>query len=120
MRQLASYLVTPIFIVDVRGDLVYYNEPAELLLGRRYDETGELPLAEWSTVFSPYDDDGSPLPPEALPLVIALNHRRPAQRSIRIRGLDGIERRISVTAFPLSGELDRDLGAVAIFWEEPQ
>ena len=43
MRQLASYLAVPIFLVDPEGNLLYYNEPAERLLGRRYDETGEMP-----------------------------------------------------------------------------
>ena len=69
MRQLASYLAVPIFLVDPEGNLLYYNEPAERLLGRRYDETGEMPLAEWSTVFTPTAEDGSPLRPEELPLV---------------------------------------------------
>ena len=50
MRQLASYLAVPIFLVDPDGNLLYYNEPAERLLGRRYDETGEMPVAEWSRV----------------------------------------------------------------------
>jgi PAS domain-containing protein len=34
MTQVASYLATPIFVVDPNGDLVYFNEPAEQLLGR--------------------------------------------------------------------------------------
>jgi PAS domain-containing protein len=36
MRQLASYLAMPIFIVDPVGNLVFYNEPAESILGRRF------------------------------------------------------------------------------------
>jgi len=58
-RQLASYLATPIFIVDPTGTLLYYNEPAELVLGRRFEETGEMPIEEWSTIFVPVDDDGA-------------------------------------------------------------
>ena len=50
MQQLASYLAMPIFLVDPEGNLLYDNEPAERLLGRRYNETGEMPAAEWSTV----------------------------------------------------------------------
>ena len=78
MRQLASYLAVPIFLVDPEGNLLYYNEPAERLLGRRYDETGEMPLATWSTAFTPTAEDGSPLAPEDLPLAIALQKRRAA------------------------------------------
>ena len=70
MRQLASYLAMPIFLVDPTGNLLFYNEPAEALLGRRYDETGEMPLEEWSAIFVPVDESGAPLPPEALPLAV--------------------------------------------------
>ena len=116
-RQLASYLAMPIFVVDTSGNLVFYNEPAEAVLGRRYEESGEMPLEEWSTVFSQTADDGSPIPRDSLPLVIALKKRRAAHRSLRIRGLDGVRRRIEVTAFPLEGQGGRQLGAVAILWE---
>jgi PAS domain-containing protein len=118
MRQLASYLAMPIFLVDTAGSLLFYNEPAEALLGRRYDETGEMPLQEWSTTFTPADEDGTPLPPETLPLVIALQKRQAAHRAFWIRGLDGILRKIQATAFPLEGQGGHHLGAVAIFWEE--
>jgi PAS domain-containing protein len=118
MRQLASYLAMPIFLVDDAGNLVYYNEPAERLLGRRYEESGEMPYAEWSTIFAPTALDGSPLAPESLPLAIALQKRRAAHRAIRFRGLDGVSRRVGLTAFPLEGQGGRHLGAVAIFWEE--
>lgn len=118
MRQLASYLAVPIFLVDPEGNLLYYNEPAERLLGRRYDETGEMLVAEWSTVFTPTRPDGSPLPAEEIPLAAALEKWHPAHRTLVIRGLDGVARRIAVTAFPLEGQGGRRLGAVAIFWEE--
>jgi PAS domain-containing protein len=118
MKQLASYLATPIFVVDPAGNLLYFNEPAENILGRRYDEFGELPLDEWSTIFTPTDERGDALPPEQLPLVSALQQRRPAHGPMWIRGLDGARRHISVTAFPLIGQDDRNLGAVSIFWED--
>jgi len=118
MRQLASYLAMPILLVDTAGSLLFYNEPAEALLGRRYDETGEMPLGEWSTAFTATDEHGSPLPPEALPLVIALQKHQAAHRAFWIRGLDGRSRKIQATAFPLEGHGGRHLGAVAIFWEE--
>ena len=118
MRQLASYLAVPIFLVDPEGNLLYYNEPAERLLGRRYDETGELPVTEWSTVFTPTTPDGRRLPPEEVPLAVALQKWHPAHRRLVIRGLDGVARRIAVTALPLEGQGGRRLGAVAIFWEE--
>ena len=118
LKQWASYLATPVFMVDQTGTLLYYNEPAEVLLGTRYDETGEMPLEEWGTVFAPVDRDGAPLLPEKLPLAIAVQHRRPAYGQISITGRDGVRRDLSVTAFPLVGQNDRHPGSVAIFWEE--
>lgn len=116
-RHLASYLAMPIFLVDPSGTLVFYNEPAELILGKRFDETGAMPAGEWATVFAPTDATGAPVPAHALPLMIALTERRPVHRQFWIRGLDGVPRLIEVTAFPLLGIARRDLGAVAIFWE---
>ena len=118
MKQVASYLAMAIFLVDPDGNLIFYNEPAEGLLGCRYDETGELPLEEWGTIFTPVDADGVAIPPEDLPLAIAVQQRRPAHGRFAIRGLDGIAHDISVTAFPLVGQHDRPLGSLAVFWEE--
>ena len=116
-RQLASYLAMPIFIVDPEGALVFYNEPAELLLGCRFEETGELAQEQWSRVFTPLDDQGEPIAPDGLPLVVATQQRCPAHKTFWIRGFDQVLRHIHVTAFPLVGQADRFVGAVAIFWE---
>jgi hypothetical protein len=117
-KQLASYLSMPIFLVDLAGNLLFYNEPAEQLLGSRYDETGEMPFEEWGTIFAPVDDEGVPIPPEGLPLAVAVQQGRPAHGTFTIKGLDGVPRNIAATAFPLVGQHDRALGAVAIFWEQ--
>jgi len=116
-RQLSSHLTMPVFIVDPRGTLLFYNEAAEKILGEKFDETGEMPAGEWSTIFTPMDQDGKSIPPEDLPLMIALNDRRPASKRFYIRGIDGVVREIEVTAFPITGQANRFLGGVAIFWE---
>lgn len=118
-RQLASYLAMPIFIVDESGVLVYYNEPAEKVLGVRYEDTGEMSQDRWGNLFEQKDDDGNPIPAGTLPLARALRDRRPAHGAFWIRGLDGQPRRIAVTAFPLIGQAHRKLGAMAVFWETP-
>ena len=118
-RQLASCLILPIFIVDPDGTLVFYNEAAEAILGHRFEETGEMPAAEWTTAYTATDGDDEPLPPERLPLMIALQESRPAHARLVIRGLDNVRRQIEITAFPLLGQGGRHLGAVAIFWEVP-
>lgn len=120
-RHLASYLATPIFIVDPVGNLLFYNEHAEAILGHRFNETGEMPVSEWGTIFQPMDKQGHPLSPDKLPLVEALARRRPVSGGFWIRGLDNVMRQIEVFAFPLVGQENRFLGAVAIFWEvEPK
>ncbi len=119
-RQLAEHLAMPIFIVDPLGNLLFYNEPAEVILGYRFDETGPMPASKWSTIFFPVDRDGQPLQPEDLPLIIAMSERHPAHRSFWIRGMDENLREIEVTAFPLVGQAQRFLGAIAIFWEVPR
>lgn len=116
-RHLAEYLAMPIFLVNPDGDLVFYNEPAEAILGKRYSETGPMPASEWSTAFHPVDAEGRPIPPEELPLMIAITERKPAHKSFRIRGMDGDLRWIEVTAVPLIGQANRFLGGIAIFWE---
>jgi PAS domain-containing protein len=119
-RQLASYLAVPIFIVNPKGDLLYYNEPAEKILGYRFEQTGSMPASEWTTRFAPVDDQGTPFPPHELPLMYALEYRTPSQRSFWITGMDNVRRHIDVVAIPLVGQQNRFLGAMAIFWEIAQ
>ena len=116
-RHLAEYLAMPIFIVNPDGDLIFYNERAEKILGKYYNETGVMPAEEWATVFHPVDSEGRTIPPDELPLVIALRQRCPAHKIFWIKGLDGVLRQIEVTAFPLIGQADRFLGGIAVFWE---
>lgn len=116
-RQLASTLAMPAFLVDPDGTLVFYNEPAEGLLGMRFEETGEMPAAEWATLWEPSGADGHPLPLERLPLMVALAERRPVHSAFWIRGLDGARRHIAATALPLIRLGEQLLGAVVLFWE---
>jgi PAS domain-containing protein len=116
-RQLASYLAMPIIIVDPEGTLLFYNEPAERIMGLRFEETGEMPADEWIPSIVVTDEQGMPLAPETRPLIIALTERRPAHHEIWVQGLDQVRRHIEITAFPLIGQAGRYLGAVAIFWE---
>jgi len=120
MRQLASCLTLPIFIVGPDGTLIFYNEPAEAILGHRFEETGEMPAEEWAIIYTATDEADQPVPPERLPLTIALREGHPAHARLTIRGRDNIRRRIEITAFPLIGQAGRHLGAVAIFWEVPE
>ena len=115
-REFASKLAFAVLIADAEGNLVYFNEPAERLLGRTYAETGEMPASQWATLLKTEDLDGSPLPLERLPGGIALLERRPAHRDLAITGLDGVRREISATAFPLLSSATDLVGMMAIFW----
>lgn len=116
-RQLADCLSVPVFIVDTLGNLIFYNEPAEELLGIRYDTSGTMPVTEWSTMFRPEDDKGNVLPPEDLPLVKTLGTQLPAHGEFWINNLRGSVYKISVTSFPIMGRPKRFIGAIAIFWK---
>jgi PAS domain-containing protein len=118
MRQVASYLAMPILLFDPAGNLLFYNEPAEALVGRRFDETGEIPRDDWVAVFTPVSETGDTIPLEALPLAVALRERRASHRAFRFRSLHGEDRRIEETAFPLEGQGGRFVGAVAMIWEQ--
>lgn len=119
-RQLAGYLSVPLFLVDPKGNLLFYNEPAEAILGRRFEETGAMSAEEWSSAFTPLDEGGQPIPPEKLPLRITLAERRPAYRRLLIRGLDGVLRHLEVASIPIAGLQGEFLGAAALFWELPE
>ena len=116
-RQLADCLSIPVFITDTVGNLIFYNEPAEQVLGKRFEETGEMPVEEWSTIFKPLDDNGNPLPPEELPLVKTLKDEFPYHKSFRIESLKGEVQNISVTSYPIISRTGKFIGAVAIFWK---
>jgi PAS domain-containing protein len=116
-RHWAETMSHPMWIAAASGDLLFYNEPAEAILGVRFDEAGTMPAAELAERFVTCDLDGSAMPAKELPLVVALTEWIPAHRAMRIRGGDGIWRTIEVTAIPLVGEGGRRLGALATFWE---
>ena len=119
-RQLAAHLSVPLFLVDPKGNLLFYNEPAEVILGKRFEATGEMPAEKWSAAFDPVDDQGKHIPPADLPLMITLTSQRPAHKRFQIRGLNGLIRNIEVTSFPIMGLRGSFLGAAALFWELEQ
>ena len=116
-RQLADCLSIPVFITDTSGNLIFYNEPAELILGKRYQETGEMPVEVWGTIFKPVDEAGKALSPDDLPLVKTLKYCQPYHKVFLIESLKGKLEKLSVTSYPILGRAGNLLGAVAIFWE---
>jgi|SRR5215831_18037727 len=115
-RQFASNLSTPTLIADERGCLVYYNEAAEAVIGRRFAETGEMPIDEFTSEFGPRTVAEEPLPPERRPIRIALDERRAAHLAYLVTSTDGVEREVEVSAFPLFAQTEEFVGIVAMFW----
>jgi PAS domain-containing protein len=120
MRQLASGLAVPTIIFDESGGTLFYNDPAAMLLGQRFEDIGELPLDQTARVFSLRDEKGEPVPDEQVPASVAMREQRPVHRMVWVHGLDGVDRLVEVTAFPLQGGGGHLIGAVAMFWERRQ
>ena len=117
-RELASQLATATFIADADGKLVFYNEAAEEILGRTFAEAGSMPSEGWTSQFELQELDGTPMPLERMPAGIALLERRPAHGQLRMTGLDGRVRHLSVTAVPLFATPTDLVGMIALFWED--
>jgi PAS domain-containing protein len=116
-RQLASCVAMPILLVDAEGTLIFYNEPAEVIMNRRFEETGEIPFDEWNRLVSVADEDRNLLLPEDRPMRVARLQRQPISRTIWTRSGDRDWRHLQFTAIPLVGEGDHLLGVMNIFWE---
>ena len=117
LRQLASYLALPVWMMDGNGDLIYYNEPAERLLGINFDDVGPLHADQLAGMFQATDRQGEPIADRDLPVVSALVERKPSHGQIRFCGMDGVWRDVDVSALPVEGQGSRFLGVFATFWE---
>ena len=116
MRQLSGYLFVPVLIVDADGTVVFYNEPAEAILGVRFEETGRLRSDEAARLIELSDEPGAEAP--VRPIETALRQRQPAHARRRmLRRADRVRLDVELTAFPLIDQDGRLLGAVAMFWE---
>ena len=116
-RRVATTLATPVFLVDHRGELLYFNPPAEPILGHRFLEGGLGSREELFAAFRPRTTEGNPMAPDEHPLSIARARGQPVHGELWIDGLDGRSRRIDVTSIPLIGQSDRLVGAFGLFWE---
>jgi len=97
--------------------LLFYNEPAEAILGSRFDETGAMPLEEWLSMLTRVNDEGQLIPLEDIATVSTLTKKRPTHKRYHTRGLDGVVRHIEVTSIPITGLQGDFLGAATFFWE---
>ncbi|MGO9856213.1 MAG: hypothetical protein ACLPYY_14360 [Acidimicrobiales bacterium] len=116
-RELASNLATPMFLMDARGVLVFYNDAAGLLIGKPFGEMGEIPAEEFGAVLHLKTPEGEPLRRRDTPAGIAFFERRPAHKTLAATGYDGVERLVHATAYPLFGTTAEMHGVVSVFWQ---
>jgi PAS domain-containing protein len=116
-RELASQLSTATFIADAAGNLVFYNEAAEEILGRTFVEAGAMSAEGWTSQFLLEELDGSPMSLDRMPAGIALMEQRPAHGKLWMTGLDGERRLLSITAVPLFASATEFVGMIALFWQ---
>lgn len=114
-RNLMSAISTPAFLVDTDGILVFWNDAAATLLGKRFEEAGKMPHEKWGAEFGPFDEDDKPIRFEELPLTITLRAGKPAHATFNVRSVNGEKHRIAASAMPLVGD-GGFRGALAIFW----
>lgn len=117
LRQLAAYLALPIWMMDDVGNLLYYNAPAEKLLGARFDDLGPIHAEQLSELFQTSVADESDSEEAEIPVITALRNRQPAYGPVRFCGLDGVWRQVDISALPIEGQAGRFLGVFAAFVE---
>jgi len=118
-RELASNLATPMFLVDRDGMLVFYNDAAELVIGKPFAELGAVDALEFGSVLQMTELDGAPIRRRFSPAGIAFGERRPSHQQLFVTGYDGSRHAVEATAYPLLGGRDELHGVMVVFWESP-
>lgn len=114
-RNLLSSISTPALLLSERGALVFYNEAAGVLLGRRFEEAGVMPADEWTREFGPFDGDERPIAHDRNPATLAVRENRPYHGNFRIRVAGGNHEDVAASTIPIVGP-GGSSGAIVIFW----
>lgn len=116
-RELATNVSTPMLLLDRQGTLVFWNEPANVVFGAPFHEVGELPATDWDGRWPVADEHGEPISLLSTKLSNVILNRTPGHQTIKVTGLDGIQRKLEATAFPLFDNRNDFIGALAVFWQ---
>ncbi len=119
-RNLLTSLSTPAFLVDDEATVVFYNEAAAALLGRSFEEAGQMTADQWTAAFGPFDTDGTPYEVDALATTESIRAGRPAHATFTIRGANGTPTRIESSAFPIVASEEGSSGAMILFWPQDE
>jgi PAS domain-containing protein len=116
-RNLMASLSTPALLVNREGDVVFFNDAAGAVLGRRFEETGPMSAHDWVETYGPLDDREEPIPVEEQPITAMLRRNKPGHARERIRTSTGAVCPIAVSGVPVISS-DGMQGAMVFFWKE--
>jgi PAS domain-containing protein len=118
-RNLAESVLLAAFVLNAEGTLVFFNEPAGVLIGSPFEEVGPLKQEDWAARFGPFEDDGEPAALDSLPLAVTVREGRPSQGRFHVRNASDDALEVDVTALPLLAS-DGFHGALIVFWPAEQ
>lgn len=114
-RNLLSSIITPAFLVGEAGQLLFFNEAAAAMLGRRFEDVGMLASSQWTGEFGPFDENNVPIPYDDIPATIAVRHQRAFHGTFRICLAGKHYTDVEASTIPIVGP-GGSSGAVVIFW----
>lgn len=117
-RNLLTSISTPAFLVDGKATMVFYNEAAAAMLGRSFEDAGQMTAEQWTSAFGPLDPEGQALGVDQLALTEAIRDGRPAHGSFSIRVASGACESIEAAAFPIVANPNGSSGAMIMFWPQ--
>ena len=115
-RNLLTSISTPSFLVDGAGTMVFYNEAAAALLGRSFEDAGQMTAEEWTAAFGPLSNGEEPVELDEISLTQAIQSGQPAHGSFCIRTARSEKELVEAAAFPLVTAEDGPSGAMVMFW----
>lgn len=114
-RNLLASISTPALLTGPAGRLLFFNDAAGALLGRRFEEAGTMSAEEWTGAFGPLDANNETIPFDQIPLTVALRVGRAAHGTFRIRNAGGSCHEVAASAVPIVGP-GGSSGAIVLFW----
>jgi PAS domain-containing protein len=114
-RNLLSSLSTPAFLVSEHGALLFYNEAAGAMLGRRFEDSVEMSADEWTSAFGPLADGDQAVAFDDIPATTAVRQNRPYHGRFQIRVAGSERRTVAASTIPIVGA-SGSTGAIVFFW----
>lgn len=107
-RQLVESVPAALYTCDRDGKIQVYNDAAVELWGRRpSDETGL-----WCAAYKVLHPDGTPIPPQAWPVMLAVQQKRPQSAEVIVERPDGTRRNVLAHPQPILDEKGNVQGLV--------